>query len=759
MAQQIINIGASPNDGQGNPIRTAFNKTNDNFSELYARAQTSPPPTLVGSIGDTAGMYAYDSTYFYYCYADYDGSSTIWAQISQIGNIAVSSIQNGNSNVSVTGPNANVAIGIAGTPNVAVFATTGTFVTGLISAGGNITGNYILGNGSQLTGLPESYGNANVAAYLTTYTGNIGAGNVLVSSAVSATGNVIGGNILTAGRVSSVGNIISQGIISATGNIETAGYFVGTFVGNVTGNFVVPGSNTQVLFNTNGNADAVGGFTFDTNGPNLLTVLGTISSQGNVIAGNVTTAGVVTATGNITGGNVSTAGAVTATGNIVGGNITTGGLLSAVGNVNGANLTTGGRVLATGNVTGGNITTGGHISASGNLFGNNLSTVGSISAGGNVTAANFITSANISAGNIQLTGIGSYGQLSVAGNTIIGGDLTVGGNISYVNVDTLAIEDPIISIGRGANNTPLTVDDGKDRGEQLWYYKTSEKSAFIGFDNSAEKLLGAVNVTITNELISIVDYGNIILGNVEAQGTVSATGNVLGANILTSGLISAAGNLTAANLSLTSGTITGAAVLSATGNVTGGNILTAGAVSAGGTITGAGITGTSLTVSTGNITCGNIINANANGVGNIGSASTYFNTVFAQATSAQYADLAECYLADDSYEPGTVVMFGGEHEITVCDQDSCSAVVGVISTRPAYLMNSTLSGEHVAPVALMGRVPCKVQGPVTKGSLMISAGNGRARAETSPGPGTIIGKAVESFDGDQGVIEILVGRV
>ena len=52
MAQQIINIGATPNDGQGNPIRTAFNKTNENFSELYARAQTTPPPTLVGSIGD-----------------------------------------------------------------------------------------------------------------------------------------------------------------------------------------------------------------------------------------------------------------------------------------------------------------------------------------------------------------------------------------------------------------------------------------------------------------------------------------------------------------------------------------------------------------------------------------------------------------------------------------------------------------------------------------------------------------------------------
>ena len=85
MAQQIINIGASANDGQGNPIRTAFAKTNDNFSELYARAQTTPPPTLVGSVGDFAGMYAYDSTYFYYCQADYDGVTNIWRRVAWTG--------------------------------------------------------------------------------------------------------------------------------------------------------------------------------------------------------------------------------------------------------------------------------------------------------------------------------------------------------------------------------------------------------------------------------------------------------------------------------------------------------------------------------------------------------------------------------------------------------------------------------------------------------------------------------------------------
>jgi hypothetical protein len=171
------------------------------------------------------------------------------------------------------------------------------------------------------------------------------------------------------------------------------------------------------------------------------------------------------------------------------------------------------------------------------------------------------------------------------------------------------------------------------------------------------------------------------------------------------------------------------------------------------------ITGGNLKVSTGTVTVGNIVNSNANGVGNIGSSSTYFNTVFAKATSAQYADLAENYLADAEYAPGTVVSFGGSQEITQSSRDHDPAVVGVISAHPAYQMNTGLVGEYVATVALMGRVPCQVQGTIRPGSLMVSAGNGRARAELNPAPGTIIGKAVQAFDGDVGTIEIVVGRV
>jgi hypothetical protein len=113
---------------------------------------------------------------------------------------------------------------------------------------------------------------------------------------------------------------------------------------------------------------------------------------------------------------------------------------------------------------------------------------------------------------------------------------------------------------------------------------------------------------------------------------------------------------------------------------------------------------------------------------------------------------------DAGYAAGTVVAFGGTHEITVCDTDMSSRVAGVVSTNPAYLMNGTQTGEHIVPVALTGRVPTKVRGPIRKGDLIVSAGDGHARAETLPQVGTVIGKALEDFDGDSGVIEVVVGK-
>ena len=162
-----------------------------------------------------------------------------------------------------------------------------------------------------------------------------------------------------------------------------------------------------------------------------------------------------------------------------------------------------------------------------------------------------------------------------------------------------------------------------------------------------------------------------------------------------------------------------------------------------------------------NLTVGGLINSNANGAGNIGSLGGSFDTVFARATSAQYADLAEYYLADQDYPPGTVVSFGGEHEITLTVKDSDTAVAGVISQHPAYVMNAGLQSDgnnFALPVALQGRVFCQAMGTVKKGDLLVSAENGHVRACVDPRPGTIVGKSLSDFTGTLGTIEIVVGR-
>ena len=150
-----------------------------------------------------------------------------------------------------------------------------------------------------------------------------------------------------------------------------------------------------------------------------------------------------------------------------------------------------------------------------------------------------------------------------------------------------------------------------------------------------------------------------------------------------------------------------------------------------------------------------IVKSGTDGVGNIGQSDNSFNTVFAKATSAQYADLAEKYEADADYEEGTVVMFGGDKEVTQCNEEGCTAVAGIISTNPAYSMNDDLEADHTAMVALVGRVPCKVTGSIKKGDIIISAGDGKGKASDDPKIGAVIGKALADSEGE-GVIEVVV---
>jgi hypothetical protein len=122
--------------------------------------------------------------------------------------------------------------------------------------------------------------------------------------------------------------------------------------------------------------------------------------------------------------------------------------------------------------------------------------------------------------------------------------------------------------------------------------------------------------------------------------------------------------------------------------------------------------------------------------------------------------LAEYYEGDQEYESGTVLIFGGDKEVTTTDQMNDTRSAGVVSTDPAYVMNNEQKGVRVC-LALAGRVPCKVVGRVKKGDMLTtSATPGHAVRVTTPTLGAIIGKALEDKDyGESGVIQVAVGRV
>jgi filamentous hemagglutinin len=434
---------------------------------------------------------------------------------------AGAAITNGNSNVVVSG-NGNVTVSVTGVANVTTVATTGLYVAGEVSATGNVTGNYIIGNGALLTGLAATYGNANVANYLPTYSGNLpsltglvsttgnisgnyvlgngalltgvitsvaninngtsnvtvvssggnitvgvgGTGNVAVfattgeyvTGVVSASGNITGSNLVTSGLATitgnvDAGNLQTTGLITSTGNITGGNVLTGGVIsatGNVTGNyFIGNGSQLTGVAASSVNADALIGNTLSANVlySSLTTVgnLANLSVVGNAISGNLLTGGLISATGNINVGNINTVGLASVTGNITGGNLLTGGLISATGNIDVGNIRTAGIASVTGNITSGNILTGGLVSATANIVGGNITTAGLISATGNVDAGNINTvgfasvTGNITGGNLSTSGlITASGNIS--GNNIFATTLvSVTGNLIAANVNTSAI--------------------------------------------------------------------------------------------------------------------------------------------------------------------------------------------------------------------------------------------------------------------------------------------------------------------------------
>lgn len=157
-----------------------------------------------------------------------------------------------------------------------------------------------------------------------------------------------------------------------------------------------------------------------------------------------------------------------------------------------------------------------------------------------------------------------------------------------------------------------------------------------------------------------------------------------------------------------------------------------------------------------NNTANNIVARNANG-------DIFVSVMNGEATSARYADLAERYEADAEYTPGTVVVLGGEKEITQSTKHMDHKLAGVISTNPAHLMNSDAGDDKTHPaVALKGRIPCKVVGPVTKGDILVTSANpGHAvaisKSASIPSDCMIVGKSlVDDNETGSRLVEIMV---
>lgn len=179
-----------------------------------------------------------------------------------------------------------------------------------------------------------------------------------------------------------------------------------------------------------------------------------------------------------------------------------------------------------------------------------------------------------------------------------------------------------------------------------------------------------------------------------------------------------------------------------------------------GTISIGQAVGTGSSVTFAGITIPSITKNGTDGTGNIGQIDNRFGTIYGVASSAQYADLAEKYISDKEYAPGTVVVFGGPYEITESTQTHQRSIAGVISTAPAYLMNDDEDG---LAVALQGRVPCQVLGPIRKGDLVVASehpGIAQRLNDAMYRPGCVIGKALNDIETAEVVnIEVVVGRL
>jgi len=400
-----------------------------------------------------------------------------------------------------------------------------------------------------------------------------------------------------------------------------------------------------------------------------------------------------------------------------------------------------------------------------------LTTARAIEVSGAVTGtANFDGSAAI---NIVTTAT-SDPTITLTGAVTGSGTMT---NLGSVSIATTATADPTLTLAGDASgsatftnlgNATLTVTVADDSHNHV-------TSNIDGLAEFISDTVGAMVTSNTESGISVTydDTDNTLDFNVN-DPSITLTGAVTGSATMTNlGNVSIATTATNDPTITLAGDLSGSATLTNLGNATLTATIVANSVALGtdttGNYVGAGATsgnGISGSVSSegGTFTVtSNATNANTGStiVFRDGSGNFSAGVITATTTTARYADLAEKYTSDADYDPGTVLVFGGDEEVTECTTKYNKRIAGIVSTDPAYLMNSEGSG---VTVALLGRVPCKVIGEIRKGDLMVSSdipGHAQAwRDESNPPAGSIIGKALENKTGaGADIIEVVVGRI
>ena len=300
----------------------------------------------------------------------------------------------------------------------------------------------------------------------------------------------------------------------------------------------------------------------------------------------------------------------------------------------------------------------------------------------------------------------------------------------------------------------------------------------IQFNNSGSAFAGALSLHyFTGNGVVLANAGvastSTTTGTLQVTGGIGATGNITAGNIIAGGVRQTIAGTVPSNPTVGDQWYDTSTDILFNFTYDGTNYVWVDISSAPiNTALAGGISGTSLsisgvgsftsTLSSGALTVPNIIHSGTSGTGDIGGTGAAFGTVFAKATSAQYADLAENYQADASYVPGTVIIFGGVNEVTISNISHDTAVAGVVSTNPAYLMNSKINAEYISAVALQGRVPCLVRGPINKGDLVVTSdipGIAQRMDKKLYEPGCIIGKSLDAITANEiKTIEVVIGR-